>query len=350
MGGADSLFKITDLSTLDEVATSTRDSSKTKLFEVLDDPVTKGKTIHEHYDFSDGWQHVIVCTGRSLATQDFVCLDGEGHGAAESVGGWHGWLNLLAAYDARAPTQEQRQLMEWFEKSAWNKDPAGLRGDLRRKWDKDAINKILSRPKILMISLEKQSFFDDMFSATMARLRSAATVVEVTTIASAMDQLKKTEGSSYTAVILSEAGILEKTADNLQKKVVEYAKGGGTVVMGLMFSNFCRMDDMDRFFESRWNLLWKRGSYCRQQFSLNPQVNADFRSRRLPGVMTAYNVKALHLRNVDLRDRVYVSNPVKDDSPAVFAKYGSGYLGWIGDVNGEAESTELLLSMCGLAK
>ncbi|KAL7621064.1 hypothetical protein AAE478_008376 [Parahypoxylon ruwenzoriense] len=141
--GPEPIFKITDPDTLDGnfgFMPPSRDSFKVTLFKVLDNPETKGKTIHYNYDFGDGWEHVITCTGRTDATTHFVCLEGEGHGCAEDVGGCSGWENLLKAYDAQNPTSDQKDLMSWFETFASNKDPEGLRGEMKWRWDKERIN------------------------------------------------------------------------------------------------------------------------------------------------------------------------------------------------------------------
>jgi hypothetical protein len=62
-----SLFKIADLST-ERSGSASRDSSKTRLFKVLDHRETKGKIIHYNYDSINGWQHVISCIGNTAAT------------------------------------------------------------------------------------------------------------------------------------------------------------------------------------------------------------------------------------------------------------------------------------------
>jgi Plasmid pRiA4b ORF-3-like protein len=147
--GQGPLLKITDLDTLEDdfdfdygmPKPPNRDSSKVKLYKVLDDP--KNGIIVYNYDFGDGWEHVITAIGRTAATAYFECLDGEGHGCAEDVGGPTRWGDLLKAYDAEHPTKEQKMKMSWFETFASNRDPRGLRGDLKWQWDKDGINATL---------------------------------------------------------------------------------------------------------------------------------------------------------------------------------------------------------------
>jgi hypothetical protein len=44
---------------------------------------------------------------------------------------------------------------------------------------------------------------------------------------------------------------------------------------------------------------------------------------------------ALHLSNATLQEQMYVSDYGSTNCPAIFAEYGNGYLGWIGDANTE---------------
>lgn len=85
------------------------------------------------YDFGDNWEHYITVVGREPATNRFICREATGHYVAEDVGSWRGWEDLKKAYQARSPTEEQRDRMAWFERMASNKDPLGLHGN-RAEW------------------------------------------------------------------------------------------------------------------------------------------------------------------------------------------------------------------------
>jgi hypothetical protein len=360
------ILKITDLSTLEEEEDSDNESdddSVITLSEVLNHPHMRGNTIHYNYDLGDGWEHVITCIGRSEPTTNFVCLDGEGHGCAEDVGGWFGWKELLEAFDAENPTKTQQDHCEWFKSHANNKDPEGLRGEAKWKWDKERINAVLAElnsatayldaaqtvasQSILLISLHRPPYFDKMFSETIATLRSRATVVEVTHIASTLDHLAV--GQRYAAIIATDAALLDKAFIAVAEKLVEYAWDGGTVILGFQFSNSCTLPDLKAFFKNSWSLTWEGGSYQRDSYAVNRRANARFTGGKYPN-LKPYSMKALSLKNIKVEDRVYLStNMPRDESPAVFARYGnSGHLGWIGDVNTEGGTTELLLAMCNL--
>ncbi|TVY43687.1 Uncharacterized protein LOCC1_G004653 [Lachnellula occidentalis] len=362
------------------------DSAQVTLFDILHDPKTKGKTIHYCYDFGDGWEHVISCIGRADATAQFVCLEGEGHGCAEDVGGCIGWQELLKAYDADEPSKKQKELMSWFETQASNKDAEGLRGEKKWIWDKDNINTVLnelgrttkegvvpspsnslpvpspttnlvpfpiapdSLPSVLLVSLDKQSFFDNMYEETLALLRSKANIIEVTHIASAMSHLSSPQ-ASYTAIIVTDAGILARDKVTLQQKLAEYATCGGTVIIGFHVSSFARPKDAARFFKDQWAFDWKFGNYHREMFRLNPRALQYSRYISQGGTTflpRQYSMKAVLLSGPKPEDCVYVGEMGSAESPAVLAKKGKGFLGWIGDVNTEVGTSLLLLYMCGL--
>lgn len=62
-----------------------------------------------------------------------------------------------------------------------------------------------------------------------------------------------------------------------------------------------------------------------------------------------YSQKAVTLSGVPAGDVIYSGQSRGDDDTAVaFGKVGKGYLGYVGDVNAEDESTDVVLAMCGL--
>ncbi|TVY58731.1 Uncharacterized protein LCER1_G002034 [Lachnellula cervina] len=344
--GGEPMFKIMEIN-------EDFDGAKVTLLDILDDPKTKGKTIHYCYDFGDGWEHVISCTGRADATVQFVCLDGEGHRCAEDVGGYIGWQELLEAYDAEKPTKKQKASMSWFETQASNKDSEGLRGEKKWRWDKDKINTVLnekdqstkvgfapsrsnSLPSVLLVSLDKQSFFDDMYAEVLAVLRSKANVVEVTHIASTMEHLSRPQ-AEYAAVIVTDVGVMAKKMVAVQQKLVEYAIFGGTVIIGFHFPTFAPPKEVEKFFKNQWSFDWKFANYHRETFTLNPRAQQDsqFINRGGNNLPRQCSMKAVHLGGIKREERIYIGEINSAASPAVFAKKGEGFLGWIGDVNTE---------------
>jgi Plasmid pRiA4b ORF-3-like protein len=120
-------------------------ASKILIGKVLDDVTYIGAVIEYDYDFGDNWLHEIVVVGRETASDKFICVAGEGHGAAEDIHGPTGWEELKEAYRAEAPTGEQKGLRGWYENSASNKDSRGLGGDREWVWDQIGVNVALRR-------------------------------------------------------------------------------------------------------------------------------------------------------------------------------------------------------------
>ncbi|KAK2756737.1 hypothetical protein FQN54_005183 [Arachnomyces sp. PD_36] len=118
-----------------------KDTSDYRLHQFFDnDKLGPRKVVYE-YDLGDCWHHEITCVKREDPTKDFVCLKGEGHPCAEDVGGCGGWLDMLEAYDAKSPTEEQIQRMKWYADCI---SPEGLGGDIRWRWRKDLVNEGLA--------------------------------------------------------------------------------------------------------------------------------------------------------------------------------------------------------------
>ncbi|CAD6445019.1 7b7a30aa-ac15-4fb9-9d5f-cf1dc3944848 [Sclerotinia trifoliorum] len=357
------LFMISAPGMLPEEATAEpiKCSSRTLLHQVLDSKATKGKTIHYQYDYGDNWEHVIICGGRADPTANFVVLGGEGHGCAEDVGGHSGWNDLIKAYEADRPTIEQQELMTWFEETALNKDPGGLRGAAKYKWDKDGINAVLEglnmpeiREKavsILLISLAKESWFDEVYASVLGKLRSKAAVKEVTEGASAVKHVEKSI-HKYSVIIVTDTAIMEPQYFTINEHLVHYVNSGGTLIFGFLMPSFADPHTFDCYFRKIWGPLnWKSGNYIRDTYKPNSQTNLP---PHFQGQLKSYSMKAVSLENVKPEDRVYCGGG-RQQSPAIFAKYGSGsngskqgHVGWLGDVNMEEGMTALLLAMCGL--
>jgi Plasmid pRiA4b ORF-3-like protein len=126
-------------------ATPEVSSAKIRLAKVFENKEYKGAEIEYEYDFGDCWEHEITLMGRAEATDKFVCTDGEGHSAAEDVGSFRGWNELLEAYRAKKRTKEQKDQMNWYETMASNRDPKGLGNGRDRVWDRELVNFLLTR-------------------------------------------------------------------------------------------------------------------------------------------------------------------------------------------------------------
>ncbi|KAK7438432.1 hypothetical protein VKT23_018045 [Stygiomarasmius scandens] len=198
------------------------------------------------------------------------------------------------------------------------------------------------RPFVLVLSLEHESFFDELSKSLYDAIREKASLVQVKSLQEGLDHLDK-EG--LLAVYIDTSGIARVQHTDLLFKVIDYTRAAGVTVIGGSFSSFISKPDMDRFWQ-KWNLPWKMGSYHRDTFyaiETHELVGAN------PSLEASYSMKAVHLAGPATKDVVYHDNvSVSSECPVVHTKLGNGYLGYVGDVNHEEGSTKVVLALLGL--
>ncbi|MDX9976310.1 MAG: plasmid pRiA4b ORF-3 family protein [FCB group bacterium] len=94
----------------------------------------KQKFIYE-YDFGDSWEHEIVAEKflpLDPAAKYPVCLGGARACPPEDCGSFPGYMDILKALNAKTPTAEQKELLEWVGEDY---DPEGF--------DLDGVNRRL---------------------------------------------------------------------------------------------------------------------------------------------------------------------------------------------------------------
>lgn len=209
---------------------------------------------------------------------------------------------------------------------------------------------------VLLISLENE-FFNSIHAHFLNALRAKAVVVQVLTTADALSHLASPD---LVGVFVTDPGIVRRKNAPVVAKLVEFVKQGGSAVVGGCFSTFVGEQEMNNFFRKVWSLSWKRGSYHRTTFVTNSPNDIV---KRNPSLIPSYNMKALHMAGISPQDAIYKPTPDSriqslvfapsqitdlDESPAVSRRIEKGYLSYIGDVNGENESTNTVLAMLGL--
>ncbi|KAI9716442.1 MAG: hypothetical protein M1812_005337 [Candelaria pacifica] len=216
-----------------------------------------------------------------------------------------------------------------------------------------------SRPTIFLLALDQQSFWDELYSNLVDSLAAKATIKRAVKPQPALTYLTNNTPS---AIIVTDPAIVKSkaTTNAVRDKVIEYARGGGIVVLATLFSSFVRPDDLSNWFRTSWDLPWESGDYHRTTVHLD----SECRMRQLNQTVLPeeYSQKAVFLKNVAKDDAVYLPSansriesmvfapsPVEcEQTPVVFAKIGEGWLGYIGDVNNESGSQAVVLAMCGL--
>ncbi|KAF5386644.1 hypothetical protein D9615_002037 [Tricholomella constricta] len=215
-----------------------------------------------------------------------------------------------------------------------------------------------SKRFVMLLSLENEDFFATTHAHCLSALRDKLETKQALTAASALSMLNS---AGLAGVFVTDAGIVQSENAHVLSRLVEYVKSGGSVVVGGFFSTFVNGLQMNAFFKNSWGLTWKGGSYHRTTFSLNASHELVAKN---PAVLAAsYSMKALHLGGISPTDAVYLPSdnarlqsrvfnavPITDhsESPVVQRRIGDGHFGYIGDVNAEKDTTNVLLAMLGL--
>ena len=214
-----------------------------------------------------------------------------------------------------------------------------------------------SDPLVFVFSTEEPALMSDVFANLLKKLNAKAVIKVAKTAAEAgalLDQHPNPSG-----IFVADQGMANTKNKVISQRVVKYAREGGTVVVGGVFSGFIPPPKLDKYFEEMWSLSWRFGSYHRTTLKLTDNAS-ERKSSSLP---KSYSQKAVHLKGVSresawylpaedstIESRVFGPSPIenKSETPVAFEKAGNGWLGYTGDVNSEEGTTEVVLSMLKL--
>ncbi|KAK0258549.1 hypothetical protein B0A54_06104 [Friedmanniomyces endolithicus] len=221
-----------------------------------------------------------------------------------------------------------------------------------------APNPANTRPKIVLLSLAKQPWFDESYSPLLTLLKSKADVTEVTDRDEAYDLLTLANPTTPGIILATDQALTEPKYTTLQRKAVDYVRHhGGTLILMALFSSFARPPNIKTLFQA-FGLPWVSGDYHRTEF----HVNTAATHVRTEGLVPSYSQKALHLAHVEPGDAVYLPSAASRtqsmvfaphtvdtaQTPAVLGTCGRGKVGYTGDVNHEEPTNLVVLAMCGL--
>ncbi|KAI4227956.1 MAG: hypothetical protein L6R36_002036 [Xanthoria steineri] len=219
-------------------------------------------------------------------------------------------------------------------------------------------------PQIVLLRLddemqiEETSIFDDLYEPLCDAISQKYSTIHAK---SAADVRPLLSDPSLQAILVVDGGLTNgKKHIALQKQLSSYAHAGGTILFCCLFSNFSQVPDVNRMFRS-FGLPWEFGNYHRTTFYLSQHIRSILGHQRAIKLEREYSVKAVHLKNTLVDSRVYVPleqsrtesrgfPPTAVDqgqTPAAFSKHGSGWIGYIGDVNNEEGSRSLLMALLG---
>ena len=194
--------------------------------------------------------------------------------------------------------------------------------------------------RILVLCLNYKEIFVDVFRSFLSSITARAAMEWARTPAAALALLNRQPPPSV--ILVADAAVARQR--KMLERVIDLLRGGATVVLAGCFSSMASPGQLNRLFATM-GLPWERGWYERKTVSLNRDAVGGRRASRLP---SAYSQKAVFLKNVDRSAAWYTAGGAAGQAAVVFAKVGSGRLGYVGDVNGEEGSDAVVLAMCGL--
>ncbi|GAD98452.1 hypothetical protein MGYG_05903 [Paecilomyces variotii No. 5] len=216
-------------------------------------------------------------------------------------------------------------------------------------------------PRVFLLALDSQPWFDEMYSHLIDKLYAHAKIQRASTPDAAIRYLS---ANNPHAILAIDPGLTNPSNSRVLDEVLTYVRSGGVLVFCCLFSSFVNGPTFNQFMRSKLNFPWEFGDYHRTTVYLNQRAvfsstaNREITRERLP---QAYSQKAVHLKNVDnalalylpapssvIESPVFAPAPVpSEQTPVAFRNLGQGTVGYIGDVNGEQESDEVILAMCG---
>lgn len=242
----------------------------------------------------------------------------------------------------------------------------------------------LTRRVPVNLNFLKEEWHNKLNKHLITALRSRAIVSEAINAYEALQRLAPTyPGPALSAIICTDSAITrsekevysdeEETEEDREPDgphpfvevltcLVAFMRAGGTVVLAGQFSNHFSDAAATRLFGEVCGLPWRLGEYHRSTFA--PNRAFDIPALPLAALPASYNTKTLHAKDVppahalyypaegaQVTSLVFPSRPAEntEETPAAFGPVGDGYLGYIGDVNHEEKTTDVIVAMCGLA-
>ena len=225
----------------------------------------------------------------------------------------------------------------------------------------------------LVISLSKPDELASRNEHFISTLRSKIRTVQASNSQNALRYLADID---LECVVVADEGINDEKNSAVLSSLMGWAKAGGTAVIACLFPSSISGSKSDRFFE-KWGVPWKMGNRNRATFVLN-RMNRQL-YYHLDNLKASYSMEALCLKGVKDKDVLYAppedadkfklkyeddwEGEAKDEGSSIqfhdfppplvelphvaaaFTRIGKGFLGYIGDVCAEEETTSVIFTM-----
>lgn len=204
---------------------------------------------------------------------------------------------------------------------------------------------------LMLLSLGNGGFCDAMFQELLTALSRTFSLVCCDSAPIASFHL---QSGNIRVVLVPDSDIMEH--NSLHPLLSRFVWSGGSVIFCGGYSSSVRLPRIGPFFSSLFGLTWSAGQIARTTFELNGATVLGNR----PGLPQSCNAKAVMLSGVAgnqalyrasqhsyKKSPVFALEQVSSDQTAIaFAKVGSGFVGYVGDVKAEPKSVLIVWEMC----
>ncbi|KAH9483570.1 putative mitochondrial import receptor subunit tom70 [Psilocybe cubensis] len=197
---------------------------------------------------------------------------------------------------------------------------------------------------VLVVALSNYDMFMRIHTEQIEAIKQKAEVKSALTPSQVLEHLKSPD---IRGVYIADEGIARPANSQALNEIVQYFKRGGQVVIGGLFPSMTGPPDITKVL-SVFGVPWKAGSYTRTLVERN---NHHETAARNPSLSEEFSMKAVHLTGFHPEDLFYEQYPQTSnnwEAPVLRTKRGNGHFGYIGDVNAEEESTDIILAMLEL--
>ncbi|KAJ5108571.1 hypothetical protein N7456_005246 [Penicillium angulare] len=209
------------------------------------------------------------------------------------------------------------------------------------------------KPRVVLVSLDPQSYFEAAYRGLLIELKSKATVEVAKTPNLAIKLL--VDEPLPSVILITDAALTLDHFEHVWAVILNCVRQGCTsVVMGL-FPGFAYFDKFRPFF-SRAGLSWSASKYQTGSWTVNQAATGSDLAAGLPA---RYYQKAVSVYNVAFSDAWYTTPSTPEpyvvnqrssnsycESAVAMARVGDGNLGYVGLTNSKKEAYTIVLAMC----
>ena len=203
-----------------------------------------------------------------------------------------------------------------------------------------------TKPTILLISLAKETLFQELFADQLNALESWAQVIETTTKKESLAALRK----KPLAALCTDAAITKAKNVNFAWQVASYANDGGFVVLCGLFALRAEPGELDELLKTVFQFPWRAGPHEEDLCSFNPNLTNEIVT--VDGgrhVVREVRLKALFLKGAREVEKVFLPTTyAQGQTPVCITDLGDGWVSFVGDCEGREELAGCLLAVCGL--